>query len=125
MTPITIKDSANVDTVFNVVRQPGGNSSAMLQATVTGTGMNRTAYPKVEVHQRVNNGRTEPVVSVVVPYGAVIDGNFRAEGSVTYVHQAKLPATAPDKARADAEAFARNVLANAQIMALFNNGVLA
>lgn len=125
MTPITIKDSANVDCVFAIIRQPGGSLSGILLTPVSGAGMNRTAYPKVEVSSRIVKGRAEPTVTVSVPFGSTITGNFVPEGQVTHVHGAKLPPNAPDKARMDAEAFARNLLANAQVQALLQNGVVS
>lgn len=125
MTPITIKDSTSADVVFSLIRQPAGSMSGILRATIMGAGMNQTAYPKIELMAKHVKGRAEPVVSVTVPYGAVINGNFVAEGQVVHLHQSRLPPTAPDKARLDAEAFARNCLANVQVQALFQNGVLS
>lgn len=125
MTPITIKDSANVDCAFTIIRQPGGSLSGILQAPITGAGMNRTAYPKVEVSSRIVKGRAEPTVTVTVPFGTAVTGSFEPAGQVTHVHSAKLPPNAPDKARMDAEAFARNVLGNAQVQALLQNGVVS
>lgn len=125
MTPITIKDSANVDNVFAIVRQPGGSLSGILQAPVSGAGMNRTAFPKVEVSNRVVKGKIEATYTVSVPYGSTVSGNFVQIGQVVHVHSAKLPSECPDKARLDAEAFARNLAANVQIQALLQNGVIS
>lgn len=124
MTPITIKDSTNTDVIFSVVRQPGGDTSAILMASVVGAGMNRTAYPKIEVSAKQVQGRADPVVTVTVPYGAVVDGNYVKQGQVSRVATGRLPPDSPDLARANAEAFAKNVLMNAQIVALFKDGVI-
>lgn len=124
MNNITIKDSTGIDRVFTVVRQPAGGVSAILQQTVAGPGMNRTAYPKIEISSTLVRGNSSPVATVTVPYGAVVNGNFTKEDQVTYVHSSKQPATAPEIARADAEAYARNVVSNAQVIALFTNGTL-
>jgi len=123
MTPITVKDSTNADVVFSVIRQPAGNVSGILQAAVTGAGMNRTAFAKIEISATQSQGKSTPVVTVSVPYGAVVDGNYKKQGQVTRVATATLPPDSPELARANAEAFARNVLANAQVQALFLNGV--
>lgn len=125
MNKITIKDSAGIDKEFNVVRQPSGSQSAILTLTVTGAGMNRTAYPKIELSAPQSQGRSTPVVTVTVPYGAVVNGNFQKEDQVVFVHSAKQPPTAPEMARLDAEAFARNVVANPQVIALFKDSVLS
>lgn len=124
MNNITIKDSTGTDRIFTVVRQPAGGVSAILQQVVTGPGMNRTAYPKIEVSSTLVRGNSSPVATVTVPYGAVVNGNFQKEDQVTYVHSSKQPATAPELARADAEAYARNVVSNEQVIALFSNGTL-
>lgn len=125
MNKITIKDSAGIDKEFNVVRQPSGSQSAILTLTVAGAGMNRTAYPKIELSAPQSQGRSTPVVTVTVPYGAVVNGNFQKEDQVVFVHSAKQPPTAPEMARLDAEAFARNVVANPQVIALFKDSVLS
>lgn len=125
MTPIIIKDSTNTDTEFSVVRQPGGNATAILHAVKTGPGMNRTAFPKIEISASQKAGSSDPVLTVTVPYGAVVDGNFKKLGQVVRTFIGRLPADSPEQARLDAEAFARNVLANAQIVALFQNGTVS
>lgn len=125
MNPIIIKDSANTNTEFTVVRQPGGNATAILHAVKTGSGMNRTAFPKIEISASQKAGSSDPVLTVTVPYGAVVDGNFKKLGQVVRTFIGRLPADSPEQARLDAEAFARNVLANAQIMALFQNGTVS
>lgn len=124
MNPITIKDSSNADAVFTVVRQPGGNTSAILHCVKTGTGMNRTAYPKIEISSSQKAGSSDPVLTVTVPYGAVVDGNFKKSGQVVRNSVGRLPADSPELARLDAEAFAKNALANPQIVALFQNGTV-
>lgn len=125
MNPITIKDSANVDAIFTVVRQPGGNTSAILHNVKVGAGMNRTAFPKIEVSATQKNGSSDPYLTVTVPYGAVVDGNFKKLGQVVRTSNGRLPQDSPELARLDAEAFAKNVLANAQIAALFQNGTVS
>lgn len=125
MNKITIKDSAGIDREFNVVRQPAGSQSAILMLTVAGAGMNRTAYPKIELSAQQSQGRSTPVATVTVPYGAVVNGNYKKEDQVVFVHSAKQPPTAPEMARLDAEAFARNVVANPQVIALFKDGVIS
>lgn len=122
---ITIKDSMGTDREFTVIRQPSGTQSAILQLKLAGTDMNRTAFPKIELSGKVVNGRTEPVASVVVPFGAVVDGAFVKRGQVAHVARATQPADAPEQARADAEAFTRNLLADPQVMAMFANGTIA
>lgn len=124
MNPITIKDSANADTDFTVVRQPGGNASAILHNVKTGAGMNRTAFPKIEISSSQKTGSSDPVLTVTVPYGAIIDGNFKKLGQVVRTSIGRLPAESPEIARLDAEAFAKNVLVDAQIVALFQNGTV-
>nr|APG77227.1 hypothetical protein [Hubei levi-like virus 2] len=123
-TSITIKDSAGTDTVFTVVRQPSGNQSAILHAVNVTAGMNRTGYAKVELSTRIVNGKTTPVASVTVPFGAVVNGNFVKSGQVSDTRQATQPADAPEKARLDAAAFAKNLAANAQVAALFETGLI-
>lgn len=124
LTSITIKDSTETDRVFTVIRQPSGTQSAILQLSLDGTGMNRTAFPKIELSGKIVNGRTEPVASVAVPYGAVVDGAFVKKNQVNHVVRATQPADAPELVRADAEAYARNLLADPQVVAMFANGSL-
>lgn len=124
MQNIVLKDSTNTDTTFTVVRQPG-QQSAILQQIVAGAGINQTAYPRIEVSAPINKGVTAPRVSVAVPFGAVVDGNYVRNGVVNHNVNATLTATAPDKAKADAAAFAAGVLANPQIKALFTSGLLS
>lgn len=123
-TKITIKDSADLDTEFVVIRQPSGNQSALLQAVNTDPGSNRTAFPKIELSTRIVNGKTSPTFSVVVPYGAVVDGNFVKKGQVSDTRSATQPADAPEKARLDAAAFAKNAASNPQVVALFETGLI-
>lgn len=125
MNPIIIEDSANTNTEFSVVRQPGGNATAILHAVKTGPGMNRTAFPKIEVSSSQKAGSSDPVLTVTVPYGAVVDGNFKKLGQVVRTSIGRLPADSPEQARLDAEAFMRNVLTNPQIVALFQNGTVS
>lgn len=123
-TSITIKDSTDTDCVFDVIRQPYGTQSAVLLLKNTSPGMNRTAFPKIELSSKVVDGRTEPVLSVAVPYGAVVNGNYVKQGQITHVVRANQPAAAPELARADAEAFARNALMDTQVRALFASGLI-
>lgn len=125
MNPIIIKDSSSTDTEFRVVRQPGGNATAILHAVKSGPGMNRTAFSKIEISASQKAGSSDPVLTVTVPYGAVVDGNFKKLGQVVRTSIGRLPADSPEQARLDAEAFARNVLNDAQIMALFQNGTVS
>lgn len=122
---INIKDSTSTDREFTVIRQPSGTQSAILQLKLSGTDMNRTAFPKIELSSKVVNGRTEPVATVTVPYGTVADGTFVKKGQVNQVMRATQPADAPQLALADAEAFGRNLLANPQVQALFANGLMS
>ena len=124
MENITIKNASAVDCVFRVIRQPSGTQSAILQYTPSGVGLNRTAYPKIEVSTRNQGGSTAPVVTVTVPYGAVVGGNFVKSGQNVVVTKATQPAASPDTARLDAEAFSRNLQLNPQIMALMSTGVI-
>ena len=124
MDKITIKDSTGADVVFNVVRQPSGTQSAILTASVAGEGMNRSAFPKIEVSTRIQNGATSPVISVVVPYGAVQNGAFKKLGQVATTTQSRQPADAPSRAMADAAAFQKNLMATAVIQDLLNDGSL-
>lgn len=123
-TNITIKDSAGVDTVFTVVRQPSGNQSAILHAVNTAAGMNRSGYAKVELSTKIVNGKTSPVASVTVPYGPIVNGNFVKSGQCSDTRSATQPAEAPEKARLDAAAFAKNLASNAQVAALFETGLI-
>ena len=123
-TAITIKDSAGTDVVFNVVRQPSANQSAILYAVDSTPGMNRTGLAKIELSTRVVNGKTSPVASVVVPYGSMATGNFVKQGQVSDTRSATQPADASLKARLDAAAFQRNLASNAQVIALFETGLI-
>ena len=124
-TNITIKDSAGTDVLFTVVRQPSGTQSAILHAIDNSAGMNRTGYAKLEISTRMVNGKTSPTCSTVVPYGAIVNGNFVKAGQVADTRTASQPADAPTKARLDAAAFARNAAQNAQVIALFETGLIS
>lgn len=124
MLQITLKNNAGTNVTFAVVRQPSGSQSAILQEVNATTGMNRTGLAKIELSSRVTNGKTSPVASVVVPYGAIVNGNFAKSGQVAETITATQPADAPTLARLDASAFGRNLLADPQVIALFDNGVL-
>lgn len=124
MQTITIKDRNGADVVFNVVRQPSGTQSGILHAVSTTAGMNRTGLAKIELSTRITDGKTLPVASVAVPYGAVVNGQFVKSGQVSQTVTANQPATAPEGAQLDAAAFARNLVNNPQVVALFNTGVL-
>lgn len=124
MQQIILKNNAGTDVTFVVVRQPSGSQSAILHEVNTTPGMNRTGLAKIELSSRVTNGKTSPVASVVVPYGAIVNGNFAKSGQVAETITASQPADAPTLSRLDASAFGRNLLANPQVIALFDNGVL-
>lgn len=123
-TNITLKNAAGTDVLFTVVRQPQGNQSAILHAIDPATGMNRTGFAKIELSTRLVNGRSTPTASVVVPYGAVVNGNFAKSGQVSEVISATQPADAPDLARQNAAAFAKNLLSNPQVADLFATGLI-
>lgn len=124
MDNITIKDSTGADVVFSVVRQPSGTQSAILTAITAGEGMNRSAFPKIEISTRIQNGATSPVVSVVVPYGSVQNGAFKKLGQVATTTQSRQPADAPSRAMADAAAFQRNLMASTVVQDLLTDGNL-
>lgn len=121
---ITIKDSKGADVVFSVIRQPSGTQSAILTATMVGEGMNRSAFPKIEISTRIQNGATSPVISVVVPYGSMQNGAFKKLGQVATTTQSRQPADAPSRAMADAAAFQKNLMATPVIQHLLNDGNL-
>lgn len=123
MQSITIKNAALVDCLFEVVRQPSGTQSAILLYTPPGA-VYRTEAAKIEISAKTINGKTTPVATVAVPYGVTSDGVFKKLGQVNHVLSATQPADCPSTARFDAEAFARNILANTQIQALFKNGTI-
>lgn len=124
MEKITIENASFTDCEFRVVRQPSGTQSAILQYIPPGAGLNRTAYPKIEISTRNQGGSTAPVVTVTVPYGAVVGGNFVKSGQNVVVTKATQPATSPDVARLDAEAFSRNLQQHPQIVALMSTGLI-
>lgn len=124
MENITIKNASGTDCVFRVIRQPSGTQSAILQHVPIGEGLNRTAYPKIEVSTRNQGGSTAPVATVTVPYGAVIAGNFVKSGQNVVVTKATQPAASPDAARLDAEAFSCNLQHDPQIRALMSTGMI-
>lgn len=125
MEQITLKNDTGTDVVFAVVRQPSGSQSGILHEVNTTPGMNRTGLTKLELSTRIVSGKTSPVASVVVPYGAVINGNFVKSGQVTETVSGTQPADSPTTARLDAAAFGKNLLANPQVIALFQNGTLS
>lgn len=124
-TNIVLKNAAGTDVTFQVVRQPSGTQSAILQEINISAGMNRTGLAKLELSTRITAGKTNPVCSVVVPYGAVIDGNYVKRGQVADTRSASQPAEAPSTARLDAAAFAKNAASNAQVAALFETGLIS
>lgn len=124
-TNITLKNAALVDVVFQVVRQPSGSQSAILYQVDSTPGMNRTGLAKIELSARVVNGRSQPVSSITVPYGAVVDGNYVKKGQVSDTRSSTQPADTPTSARADAAAFAANLAANAQVKDLFATGLIS
>lgn len=120
MENITLKNSAGVDTIFTVRRQPGTNVPALLQAQSTGG--TRVAQAKIEIGTTVRAGRSEPVATVVVPYGSTVNGVFSKAGQVTNVIRASQPDAAPDVARLDAEAYASQLAAHIVLRDLFRDG---
>lgn len=124
-TSITLKNAANVDVIFDVVRQPSGNTSAILYERNATPGMNRTGLAKIELSARVVNGRSAPVASVTVPYGTMKDGNFVKIDQVSDVRSSTQPASTPMEARSNAAAFGANLAQNAQVKALFESGLIS
>lgn len=124
MQTITIKNAAGQDCAFKVIRQASGTQSAILQYALTGEGLNRTAFPKIEVSTRIQAGATSPVISATVPYGSVVNGVFVKKGQVSSTNSVKQPAESPDSARADLAAFVKNLSADPQIVALLESGLL-
>jgi len=120
-TQITLKNAAGVDTVFHVVRQPSAGVSAILQHLPPGSS-NRQQAVKIELSTTLQNGRATPVASVAVPYGKVVDGVFEKIGQVNEVRRATQPSDAQPLAIDNAEAFARGLAANAQVIELFKTG---
>lgn len=124
MQSITIKDKDGTNVVFEVVRQPSANVSAILYQKSTDPTMNRTGLVKIELSSRIADGKTTPTATVTVPYGAVKDGSFVKLGQVAEVRSASQPANTPAAARFNASAFARNLNSDPQVIALFDNGVI-
>lgn len=122
---IVLKNAAGTDVTFQVVRQPSGNQSAILYEVNDTIGMNRTGLAKLELSARVVNGKSAPVASVTVPYGAVVNGNYVKTGQVSDTRSATHPADAPTQAKLDCSAFARDAAANAQVIALFDTGLIS
>jgi len=73
----------------------------------------------------VVNGKSAPVASVTVPYGSVVGGHYAKIGQVSDTRSATHPATAPTQAKLDCSAFARDAAANAQVIALFDTGLIS
>lgn len=124
-TKIVLKNASGNDVEFEVARQPSGNQSAILYAVNNTAGMNRTGQAKIELSAKIVNGKSTPVASIVVPYGAIIDGNFVKKGQVQDTRIANQPADTPLSARLDVAAFARNLAANPQVDALFQTGLIS
>ena len=124
-TNIVLKNAAGTDVTFHVVRQPSGNQSAILYEVNNTAGMNRTGLAKIELSARVINGKSAPVASVTVPYGAIVNGNYAKTGQVSDTRSATHPADAPTEAKLDCSAFAKNAAANAQVIALFDTGLIS
>ena len=123
-TNIVIKNAAGTDVTFQVVRQPSGSQSAILYEVNNNPGMNRTGLAKIELSARVVNGKSSPVSSVTVPYGAVVNGNYVKTGQVSDTRSATHPADAPTQAKLDCSAFARNAATDPQVIALFDTGLI-
>ena len=124
-TSIVLKNAAGTNVTFNVVRQPSGTQSAILYEVNNSVGMNRTGLAKIELSTRVVSGKTQPVRSVTVPYGAVVNGNFVKQGQVADTRSATQPADAPTQARADAAAYAKGLASDPQVMSLFETGLIS
>lgn len=124
-TNIVLKNSAGTDVTFQVIRQPSGSQSAILQEVNTTPGMNRTGLAKLELSTKIVSGKTTPTFTVVVPYGSVVDGNFVKKGQISETRYATQPADAPNATRLDAAAFGKNAAANAQVIALFESGLIS
>ena len=123
-TNIVIKNAAGTDVTFQVVRQPSGSQSAILYEVNNNPGMNRTGLAKIELSARVVNGKSSPVSSVTVPYGAVVNGNYVKTGQVSDTRSATHPADAPTQAKLNCSAFARNAATDPQVIALFDTGLI-
>lgn len=124
-TNIVLKNAEGTDVTFNVVRQPSGTQSAILYEVNNSAGMNRTGLAKIELSTRVVSGKTQPVTSVTVPYGAVVNGNFVKQGQIADTRSATQPADAPTLARANAAAFAVGLANDAQVKSLFDTGLIS
>lgn len=124
-TNIVLQNAAGTDVTFQVVRQPSGSQSAILYEVNNTVGMNRTGLAKLELSARVVNGKSAPVASVTVPYGAIVNGNYVKIGQVSDTRSATHPADAPTLAKLDCSAFAKNAAANPQVIALFETGLIS
>lgn len=122
---IVLKNAEGTDVTFNVVRQPSGTQSAILYEVNNSAGMNRTGLAKIELSTRVVAGKTQPVASVTVPYGAVVNGNFVKQGQVADTRSATQPADTPTLARANAAAFAVGLANDEQVKSLFETGLIS
>ena len=124
-TNIVLKNAAGTNVTFQVVRQPSGSQSAILYEVNNTVGMNRTGLAKIELSARVVNGKSSPVRSVTVPYGAVVNGNYVKLGQVSDTRSATHPADAPTQAKLDCSAFAKNAAVDPQVIALFDTGLIS
>ena len=124
-TNIVLKNAAGTNVTFQVVRQPSGSQSAILYEVNNTVGMNRTGQAKLELSARMVNGKSTPVVSVTVPYGAVVSGNYVKIGQVSDTRSATQPADAPTQAKLDCSAFAKNAASDPQVIALFDTGLIS
>lgn len=122
---IVLKNAEGTNVTFNVVRQPSGTQSAILYEVNNSVGMNRTGLAKIELSTRVVSGKTQPVTSVTVPYGAVVNGNFVKQGQIADTRSATQPADAPTLARANAAAFAMGLATDEQVKSLFETGLIS
>lgn len=125
MNNIALKNSANVDVTFQVVRQPSATQSAILMEVNTSPGMTREGLAKIELSTRIVNGRTQPYAAITVPYGAVVNGAYVKQGQVTDNRGATQPANSTLVARLDAANYAKNLATNAQVVALFETGLVS
>lgn len=124
MTPIVLNDENANPVTFVVRRQPSATLSAILQPAATGT-ETKTELPRIEISLRVAGGRTEPVVTVAVPFGETRNGTFHKVGQVTHVIRASQPDVASDVIVERAAAFAAQLTQNQAIIDLFRDGALS
>jgi len=120
---IILKDHTGVGREFQVVRQPSAGVSAILLYQPAGS-FSRDEARKIELSASIKGGAVSPVASVAVPYGATTDGIFQKKGQVNDIRRSSQPANAMLDAIAESDAYASGLVANAQVIELFRNGVI-